>query len=44
MKDDRKILKRTAEELKVSIDGVPRTVRKLIEETRELEEKIKEMS
>lgn len=40
MKEDRAILKQAAEELGVHPEEVPRTVKKLLEETRELEERI----
>ena len=39
----RKILKKAGEVLGVSPDEVPRTVKKLLEETRKLDEKIREL-
>jgi DNA-binding Lrp family transcriptional regulator len=41
VKESRKVLKQAAEELEVSPEEVPRTVKKLLEDTRDLEAKIK---
>lgn len=41
--NDRDLLKIAGEELGVQAEQVPATVKKLLEETRELEEKIKAM-